>query len=566
MNITTSIVIPTRDRPQYLEATLCSILPQANGEECEVIVVDDSGAESAQTVAARPGVRYLAHGHPLGANAARNTGVDGSAGDLVIFLDDDVQVCEGWLEAFLGASKARPEVDVFAGAILPLLEGSPARSCGREAPPITTLDLGPVDIETRFAWSANMAVRRAAFTRTGEFDPTLHGQGEEQEWQERLQALGGLTLYVARAKVMHRRFPQDARLPALMRTAYRRGAESRRFDARRRATPSLPREAITLLGCAGHVVRYRCPSGLTMVAHSSGRLWEALRGGEPRAVEAASTPTGPANGTPTGPADDFLSGESGTVGGFDGLRREMADRGSDVLDLASGRRARLALAARRLPTRRVLALGIIREKHQALADAVVAELKGSRHDLELATTSPGQRGKFENLNALLAANPVEDHDWLIVFDDDIELPKGFLDRFLFLAERFELDLAQPAHRRASHAAWQVTRRQPRSVVRETRFVEIGPLTAFASRTFPTLLPFPPLRMGWGLDAHWGAIAKQRGWRCGVVDALPINHRAAPAGDGYSRQQTIAEAKAFLAERPYLPAHEAQRTLAVHRRW
>jgi hypothetical protein len=161
---------------------------------------------------------------------------------------------------------------------------------------------------------------------------------------------------------------------------------------------------------------------------------------------------------------------------------------------------------------------------------------------------------------------VAGRDWLIVFDDDIELPGGFLDRFLFLAERFRLDLAQPAHRRASHAGWQVTRRRPGSVARETQFVEIGPLTAFAASTFSTLLPFPPLRMGWGLDAHWAAIAKQRGWHCGVIDAVPLSHRAAPAAEAYSRERTIAEAKAFLAQRPYLPASEAQRTLAVHRRW
>ena len=34
-------------------------------------------------------------------------------------------------------------------------------------------------------------------------------------------------------------------------------------------------------------------------------------------------------------------------------------------------------------------------------------------------------------------------------DDDVVLPRGFLDRFLFLAERFGLQLAQPAHRACS---------------------------------------------------------------------------------------------------------------------
>jgi hypothetical protein len=103
-------------------------------------------------------------------------------------------------------------------------------------------------------------------------------------------------------------------------------------------------------------------------------------------------------------------------------------------------------------------------------------------------------------------------------------------------------------------------------VRETPFVEIGPITAFAATTFPTLLPFPELRMGWGLDAHWAALAREHGWRCGVIDAVAIRHRAAPAATAYSREAAIAEARAFLAERPYLSARETQRTLTTHRRW
>lgn len=547
----TSIVIPTRDRPQYLRQTLESILPQAHACGGEVIVVDDSGTSSAMASTLSVGVRYVAHKHPRGANAARNTGLTASGGDLVIFTDDDISACDGWLRALIEASERNPEIMVFAGAILPLLEGRPPRSCGREQAAITTLDLGPEDRLTPFAWSANMAVRRSAFAIAGQFDPTLHGQGEEQDWQERL---GGQALYVAAAQVMHRRLPQDARLSALTRAAYGRGAQARRFDEGREQAPSTRRELVTLLGCAGHVVRRRCPNGVTMVAHSAGRLREGLRGDDRHGQWRRA------------PAEDFLSGQSGTVGGLDRVRREILDRSSDGLELLSGRRRRLAAAARSLPARRVLALGITRERHRTLADAVIDELRGSRHQVTVVRREPGQRGKFENLNAMLAEHPPQGYDWLIVFDDDIELPRGFLDGFLFLAERFGLDLAQPAHRRASHAAWKVTRRQPRSVLRETRFVEIGPLTAFAASTFSTLLPFPPLRMGWGLDAHWAAIAKQRGWRCGVIDALAINHRVAPAAEAYSRSQTIAEARAFLLERPYLPAVEAQRTLAVHRRW
>ena len=72
-----------------------------------------------------------------------------------------------------------------------------------------------------------------------------------------------------------------------------------------------------------------------------------------------------------------------------------------------------------------------------------------------------------------------------------------------------------------------------------------------------LLPFPQLRMGWGLDVHWAALAREHGWRCGVVDAVAIVHRAAPAASAYAREEAVAEARTFLAGRPYLSA--ARRT-------
>lgn len=270
----------------------------------------------------------------------------------------------------------------------------------------------------------------------------------------------------------------------------------------------------------------------------------------------------------SGPTD-WASGESGIVGGIRlGVRTRVEDALLDARRWATLEPPRLARAARRAPARRmrVLAIGVEREGVPSLMDAARAELRRSRHDVEVATCHVGGRGKFENLNALLAAHSLEGRDWLIVLDDDVGLPRGFLDRFLFLAERFELKLAQPAHRRRSHAAWRVTRRRAGSVARETQFVEIGPLCAFHRDTFDALLPYPRLQAGWGLDSHWAALARERGWRIGVVDATPIRHAMRPIADAYRRADAMAEAQAFLAERPYVTAAEAQRTLATHRRW
>ena len=153
-----------------------------------------------------------------------------------------------------------------------------------------------------------------------------------------------------------------------------------------------------------------------------------------------------------------------------------------------------------------------------------------------------------------------------MIDDDVALPRGFLDAFVFLAERFDLRLAQPAHRANSHAAWQITRRRPQAVVRETRFVEIGPVVGFHHTTFDALLPFPPLRFGWGLDQHWSALALEHGWRIGVVDATPIRHGLRRIAASYAHNEAMAEAAQFLDGRPYTAADEAQRTMVMHRSW
>jgi len=103
-------------------------------------------------------------------------------------------------------------------------------------------------------------------------------------------------------------------------------------------------------------------------------------------------------------------------------------------------------------------------------------------------------------------------------------------------------------------------------VRETAYVEIGPIVAFQAITFPVLLPFPELRAGWGLDAHWAAIARQHGWRLGIVDATPIRHGLRRIAAAYDREDAIAEGRRFLSDKPYVRASESQRTLATHRTW
>jgi hypothetical protein len=276
--------------------------------------------------------------------------------------------------------------------------------------------------------------------------------------------------------------------------------------------------------------------------------------------------------------EEFLSGETGHVAG---TRRTLWRKTGDaLLDMRAlhldGDLDQLVGATSR---RSVLALSVYRPDSKQIEPAV-AELQTERHELHLALGSTGAAlpglgpntvatgltgGKFQNLNTLLDSTGGRGFDWLLVLDDDVDLPPAFLDRFIALCEHFDLELAQPAQTLMSHAAWRVTRRRSRSLVRETRFVEIGPVTAFGMQAVAAFTPFPDLRYGWGLDLHWAALAADRGWKLGVVDALPIRHETSPVATAYGHEDAIAEAQQFLTGKPFVRAIDAQETLVTHRK-
>ena len=273
-----TVVVPTRGRAAYLEVTLDSLCRQRSRAAHELLVVDDGATDATPEVAERFGARLIRHGERRSLNAARNTGIREARADLIAFVDDDVLVPPGWVDALVDGAERHPDADAFGGPIRARFEGDAPRGCGREDPPITTLDLGPEDVEATMVWGANFAVRRPAVERIGEFDESLdRAHGDEEDWLLRLRAAGGRIVYLAEAGLDHRRTAGDSRLRPLARAAYHRGRGARSSDSRRGQAPGLARELRVLAGCGWHTVRRACPQGLIMGAHSAGRVMETLR-------------------------------------------------------------------------------------------------------------------------------------------------------------------------------------------------------------------------------------------------------------------------------------------------
>jgi hypothetical protein len=248
--------------------------------------------------------------------------------------------------------------------------------------------------------------------------------------------------------------------------------------------------------------------------------------------------------------------------------------------MLTGTFRRLDRLAVRTPIRRVLVVGVYEAGSRA--PEAVAELRRSRHDVRFAygsrdeepdpslrteTVATGLDGLLvDNRNRLLELAGDEPCDWTITIDSDVRLTRNWLDRFIAVCEAYDLVLAQPANTRRSYESYPLTRRSLTALLRETRFVEIGPVAAFRADAARELLPFPDdAGMGWGLDLHWSWLARERGWRMGIVDVAPIRHEDKGHGNTYAAQRAFEAQERFLAAHPHASRDEALRTLRPHRR-
>jgi glycosyltransferase involved in cell wall biosynthesis len=101
-----SVIIPTRNRTQFLQRALASVRKQQYPGSFECIVIDDGDAAFSGQVRAlvdQSGGIYLSTGGNRGGGSARNLGIERAQGELVAFLDDD----DTWEETKLARQTGR---------------------------------------------------------------------------------------------------------------------------------------------------------------------------------------------------------------------------------------------------------------------------------------------------------------------------------------------------------------------------------------------------------------------------------------------------------------------------
>jgi GT2 family glycosyltransferase len=219
---TISVIIATYSRAALLDECLRHLLRQKFVAGDEVVIVDNGSTDHTSELVASyvprfpVPVRLLYEATP-GKSHALARALAAACGEVLAFLDDDVNVDADWL-AVVRETMCDPEIALMGGRVVPRWEtgvpawmrGAPTRHARLGAPlglldyPQDVVQLGP-----RTVLGANMAVRRTVFDAVGGFAThvgKLRGtllSGEDHELCLRVQRRGFRAVYVPRAVVHH---------------------------------------------------------------------------------------------------------------------------------------------------------------------------------------------------------------------------------------------------------------------------------------------------------------------------------------------------------------------------
>lgn len=215
-----SIIICTYNRADYLRDTLESLLDTtADAASFEVLIIDNNSTDDTKAVAEKVkqshteiSIRYATETNQ-GLSHARNRGISEAAGDVLLFLDDDIAARSDFIPAWISFFRENPDASGGGGKIHVHFDDPRPRWMSHFLLPL----LGHHDLgnaikkypANKYPFGGNMAFRKEIFEQYGTFNTDLGRKGkklmasEEKEFYRRLRDSQDI-YYLPHAFIYHR--------------------------------------------------------------------------------------------------------------------------------------------------------------------------------------------------------------------------------------------------------------------------------------------------------------------------------------------------------------------------
>ncbi|MEB2288552.1 MAG: glycosyltransferase [Anaerolineae bacterium] len=202
-----SVVLIARNQAWNVARLVESVLEQtASCASREIVLVDSASDDGTASQAARYPIRVyrLRAGQRLTAAAGRYVGLNRTAGDLVLFLDGDMELCQGWLEKAVEVCGQRPDVAVVTGLVI----DRPLHTARSEAFVVEQAETPVPLVDVKHGGGAAL-YRRAVLDEVGAFNPHFYSD-EEPELCVRIRRRGYRIVELACPAVCHYTEPHEA--------------------------------------------------------------------------------------------------------------------------------------------------------------------------------------------------------------------------------------------------------------------------------------------------------------------------------------------------------------------
>ena len=210
-----SVIIPNWNGEKLLPTCLDSLQRQSY-KDFEIIVVDNASSDGSLPLLAQtyPLVRVLRMDSNLFFSGAVNRGIRESSSEIVVLLNNDTEVEEGWLDELVKSLDDHPEAGMAASKMLLFDHRDVLNSAGdfygRDGVPgnrgVWERDEGQYDHST-YVFSAcggASAFRRSMLNEIGLLDEDFVGYCEDVDLAFRAHMAGYRCVYAPKARVYHR--------------------------------------------------------------------------------------------------------------------------------------------------------------------------------------------------------------------------------------------------------------------------------------------------------------------------------------------------------------------------